>query len=90
MDLVQLHALTSLFSSITQMCAIIIVIFCAMNFFSSKPGKSIKFVFISLFYFFSLAGILLAVAQFLLDISGIFRGLGGITALVGGSLLHLC
>jgi len=61
-----------------------------MNFFSSKPGKSIKFVFISLFYFFFLAGILFAVAQFLLDISGVFASLGGVKALIGGSLLHLC
>ena len=90
MDLIHLHALTSLLSSIAQMCAIIIVVFCAMNFFSLKPGKSIKFVFISLFYFFSLAGILLAVAQFLIDVSGVFTSLGGVKALIGGSLLHLC
>lgn len=61
-----------------------------MNFFSLKPGKSMKYVFASLFYFFSLAGILLAVAKFLLDISGVFSGLGGVKALIGGSLLHLC
>lgn len=90
MNLTILHTLYSLLSSVAQMCATIIVIFCAVNFFSLKPGKSMKFVFISLFYLFSLAIILLAAAQFLLDISGTFHGLGGVTALIGGALLHLC
>ena len=90
MDLAFLHTLSSLLSSIAQMCAIILVVYCAMNFFSLKPGKSIKSVFISLFYFFSMGIILFAVAQFLLDTSGILSSLGGAKALIGGSLLHLC
>ena len=90
MDLTVLHTLSGLLSSIAQMCAIIIVIFCAINFFSLKPGKSTKIVFISLFYFFSSATILLVAAKFLLDMSGIFESLGGVKALIGGSLLHLC
>jgi len=89
MDLTMLHVFCSLLSSFAQMCAVIIVISCTINFFSLKPGKSIKFVFISLIYFFSLATILLATAQFLLDISGLLRTLGGIKALIGGALLHL-
>lgn len=89
MNLVNLHVLASLISAIAQMCAIIIVISCTINFFSLKPVKSMKIVFISLFYFFSSVIILFAAAQFLLDISGIFS-LGGVTALVGGALLHLC
>jgi hypothetical protein len=89
MDPAVLHTLCSLLSSFAQMCAIIIVIFCAINFFSLKPGKSIKFVFISLIYFFSLTIILLATAQFLLDVSGLLRTMGGVKALIGGSLLHL-
>jgi len=90
MSLVVLHTLASLLSSVAQMCAIVIVVFCAINFFSLKPGKSLKFVLISLLYFFSLAIILFAAAQFLLDISGIFQNLGGVCALIGGSFLHLC
>lgn len=92
MDPAHLNLFASLLSGIAQMCAIIVMISCTINFFSSlKPGKSMKIVFFSLFYFFAF-GISLAVAAQLLisaPISDIFRSLGGIAALVGASLLHL-
>ena len=90
MDLASLHILGNILSSVAQMCAILIVIYCAMSFFSWKPVKSLKPVFISLSYFFSLATILFAFAQFLLVTSGILSVLSGIPSLMAGSLLHLC
>jgi len=71
------------------MVAIIIVVVCAVNFFSLKLGSSLRFAFFSLLYFFSSAIILSVTAQHLMNISGIFQGLGGIKALMGGSVLHL-
>lgn len=89
MDLVGLHTLGGLLSTITQMVAIIIVVVCAVNFFSLRPGSSLRFALFSLLYFFSSAIILSVVAQYLMNISGIFQGLGGIKALMGASVLHL-
>lgn len=89
MDLVGLHTLSSLLSAITQMIATIIVIFCAVNFFSMKPGSSLRFVFFSLLYFFSSVIVLSVTAQYLMNISRQFQGLGGISALIGGAVLHL-
>lgn len=89
MDLVSLHTLSSLLGAITQMVAIISVVFCAVSLFSIKPGASLRFVSLSLIYFFSSAIILSAIAYFLMKVSGQFMGLGGINALMGACVLHL-
>lgn len=89
MDLGSIHVLGSLISAIAQMVAIIIVMFCSVNFFSLRPGASLRFVFYSLVYFFSSVVVFSIAAQFLMNISGQFQGLGGVSALVGASVLHL-
>jgi hypothetical protein len=88
MDLVSLHVLTSLLSSVTQMCATILVLFCVVNYFSLKAGTAMKTILVSLFYYFSSVVIYFVAAKFLMDISG--HMLAGVSALLEASLIHLC
>lgn len=91
MDLVSLHMLSSLLSTATEFVATLIALYCVVSFFSMKEEKSKKFVFISLFYFFLLVIILFVAAQLLINLSKPFHiPLGGVSALLGASLLHLC
>lgn len=87
MDLVSLHVLSSMLSTATQMCATILVLFCVVNFFSLKPGASMKIIIASLFYYFSSVVAFLAAATFLMDVSG--NMLVGVCALLEASLVHL-
>jgi len=87
MNLVTLHVLTSMLSTVTQMCATVLVLFCIVNYFSLKPGGSIKIVLISLFYYFSLVVVSFAAAVFLMKMSGTM--LVGVSALLETSLIHL-
>jgi len=79
----------SLLSAIAQMAAMVIAMFCAVNFFSLRPGASLRFAFVSALYFFSAVIVFSIAAQYLMSISGQFQGLGGICALVGAAVLHL-
>lgn len=88
MDLVTLHMLSSLLSAITQMIATISVVFCAVSFFSLKPGASVRFAYVGLVYFFSSTLVLSVIARFLMNVSKTFP-LGGVTALMGACVLHL-
>lgn len=88
MDLITLHMLSSLLSVITQMIATIWVVFCAVSFFSLKPGASVRFAHIGLVYFFSSAFALSVIARFLMNVSRKFP-LGGVAALIGACVLHL-
>lgn len=89
MNIMELHILSGLLSAATQFFATVIVILCVVNFFSLKPGKSIKYVFFSIFYFFSLVVIFAASSKLLMDITKPYHLLGGVNALVGASILHL-
>lgn len=89
MDLVSLHVVSSMLSVVAQMSATIVVLFCVVNFFSLKTGKSVRIVFVSLFYFFFSVIILFAAALFLKDISP-YHMLIGVSALMEASLIHLC
>ena len=88
MDLMSLHVLTRILSTVTQMCATVLMLFCVVNYFSLKPGGSLKIVLISLFYYFSLVVIsLVAAAIFLKNISE--HMLVGVSSLIEASVIHL-
>ena len=88
MDLVSLHVLTSMLSTVTQMGATILVLFCVVNYFSLKPEGSIRIIWVSVFYYFFLVVVSFFAASFLLSISG--NMVTGVAALLETSLIHLC
>jgi len=85
MDLVGLHVLTGMLSSVTQMGATILVLFCVVNYFSLKPEGSIRIIWVSTFYYFSLV-ITSFVAASCMHGHLVF----GVSALLEISLIHLC
>lgn len=88
MDLVSLQVLVSMLSTVTQMCATVLVLFCVVNYFSLKPEGSVKIVFVSLFYYFSSVVVSFVAASFLMGMSEYM--LVGVSALLEASLIHLC
>lgn len=89
MDLMSLHVLSGLLSVGLQMFAIVFALFCVVNFFSIRSGRSVKIVFFSIFYFFFLVFILYVAAFLLLDVSRPYHILTGFSALMEACLLHL-
>jgi hypothetical protein len=72
------------------MIATIVVLFCVVNFFSLKPGASLRFAFLSITYFFLVMGLLIASAILLKNISVSFYIPGGTSGLLGAALVHFC
>ena len=88
MDLVALHVLSNLVSAAVQMIATLVVLFCVVSFLSLKPGSSLRFAFISLFYFFSLT-IALFLGAVLLDGISLPTYRVGVVSLLEAALIHL-
>lgn len=89
MDLATLHMFSSLLSVIAQMSATIFVIFCVVNFFSIRPGSSLRIVLFSLGYFFVSMIVLFVGATLLMSVSPSHM-LVGVSALIEASLINLC
>jgi len=87
MDLMSLHVLTGILSTGTQMFATVLLLICIVNYFSFKPGGSLKIVLISLLYYFSLVVISFAAAIFLKNRSG--HILVGVSTLISAAIIHL-
>lgn len=88
MDLIALHIICGLISTAVQMSATVIVLFCVINFFSFKPGGSVKFFYLSITYFFSSWVFLIAGALWLKYLTGHFYLLVGVSALLMAAVIH--
>jgi hypothetical protein len=88
MDIVALHVLSSLVSTAVQIIATCVILYCVVNFLSLKPGSSLKFVFVSMFYFFASVVVLIVGALMLWSISEPSY-MVGVVALLEAALIHL-
>ena len=84
-----IHVVFSLISAVMQMAATILVLSCVVNFFSLKPGGSLKVVYFSLFYFFGSSIFLFIGASWLSEFSIPVNFYVGISAFVEAFLVHI-
>jgi len=88
MDIVALHVLSSMVSTAVQMIATCLVLYCVVNFLSLKPGSSMRFIFISVSYFFATVAVMIVGALMLWGISEPSY-MVGVAALLEAALIHL-
>ncbi len=89
MDLATFSVLSGLASTVIQMAATIIVLFCVVSFFSYKPGGSTRFFYISLAYFLLSYAVLFISAVMLEDVLMSVPTFSGVSPLLMASLTNL-
>lgn len=89
MDITALIVLSGLASTVIQMAATIIVLFCVVSFFSYKPGGSTRFFYISLAYFFLSYAVLFTSAVMLENVIMSVPSFSGVSPLLMASLINL-
>lgn len=91
LDPAHMQVLFSLLSAYMQMGATILMLCCVVNFFSLKPGSSVKGPFVALLYFFSSAIFAYGSSVWLSDVSmrADLNMKAGIISLAQAQLIHI-